>query len=779
MSSLVVLKLGKGDWKIGFSNVSVLLWESQNQIPLQFIGSLPSAPELGEVYQNWRKLYEALSANLSFRRSFLSEGFEFDEDDVTQVCDEEFFALSDELKQMFNLWLDSPSFSRLEGQLRSHLNVNSEIRVIIETEQPQLQQFPWNLWRFFDDYSYAEISLSPQEYRRISKVPRKNAGQVRILAILGNSTGIDVKQDQLMLQALKGVEIVWLVEPRRQDLDEHLWDEQGWDILFFAGHSWTHPEQGTGYLEINPTERITIEHLRNALKAALSRGLKLGIFNSCDGLGLGRELASLSIPQIIVMREAVPDLVAQTFLKLFLKAFSGGKSFYLAVREARERLQGLESEFPCASWLPVICQNPAETSFSWKDLQGNPQPEKPPLKVPVRPRLRRILLMSIPLTLVVMGVRWLGIWQSLELKAFDALMKQRPTESADSRLLIIGMDEKDISQYGYPLPDDKLAQLLNNLTTYQPAVIGVDIFRDQPVPSKTAMGYQQLSQYWQNQENVIGICGSSGDAESQSIAPPPQLSPKQVGFVDLYDDKQPTNGQDDTVRRYLLSRSPGLLEMPSRCQSSYSFALQLAYRYLDTKRISGVPDEQKNWRFGSVIVKRLENRSGGYQRLDDRGNQLLINYRNTPQIAKQIPVRSVLEGHFDLSRIKGHIVLIGVTAGSVPDLHDTPYGEIRGIYVHGHVISQILSAVIDDRPLFWWWPQWGDLLWVGFWSLTGGVLVWRLRTPFYQGIAIAVAIVVLWGVCWLVLLQGGWLPFVPPLIVMVSWIFVSRLIDKF
>ncbi|MCH2232298.1 MAG: CHASE2 domain-containing protein [Crocinitomicaceae bacterium] len=778
MSILVVLKLGKGDWQTGFFNVSVLVWESQNQIPLQFIGSLPSAPELEEVYQHWRTLYEALSVNLSFRRSSLPGGFEFDENDVTQVSDEEFFALCDKLKRMLNLWVDSPSFSRLEGQLRSHLNVNSEIRMIIETETPQLQQFPWNLWRFFDDYPYAEISLSPQEYKRIPTVPRKNAGQVRILAILGNSTGIDVEQDQLMLQQLTEVEIVWLVEPRRRDLDEHLWDERGWDILFFAGHSWTHPEQGTGYLEINPTERITIEHLRNALSAALARGLKLGIFNSCDGLGLGRELASLSIPQIIVMREAVPDMVAQNFLKLFLRAFSGGKSFYLAVREARERLQGLESEFPCASWLPVICQNPAATSFSWKQLQGNPQPDKPPLKVPVRPRLSRILLMSIPLTLMVMGGRWLGIWQSLELKAFDTLMKQRPTESADSRLLIIGMDEKDISQYGYPLPDDKLAQLLNQLTAYQPTVIGVDIFRDQPVPSKTAIGYQQLSQYWQNQENVIGICGSSGDAESQSIAPPPQLSPQQVGFVDLYDDKQPTNGQDDTVRRYLLSRSPGLLEMPSRCQTSYSFALQLAYRYLNANGISGVTDEQKNWRFASVIVKRLENRIGGYQRLNDQGNQLLINYRNTPQIAKQIPVRSVLEGHFDLSRIKGHIVLIGVTAASVPDLHDTPYGEIRGVYVHGHVISQILSAVMDNRPLFWWWPQWGDLLWVWFWSLTGGVIVWRLRIPLSQGIAIAVAIVVLWGVCWLVLLQGGWLPFVPPLIVMVSWIFVSRLINK-
>ncbi len=59
------------------------------------------------------------------------------------------------------------------------------------------------------------------------------------------------------------------------------------------------------------------------LRKAISRGLQLAIFNSCDGLGLANDLAELNIPQIIVMRSPVPDLVAQEFLKHFLKAFSG------------------------------------------------------------------------------------------------------------------------------------------------------------------------------------------------------------------------------------------------------------------------------------------------------------------------------------------------------------------------------------------------------------------------------------------------------------------------
>jgi hypothetical protein len=51
------------------------------------------------------------------------------------------------------------------------------------------------------------------------------------------------------------------------------------------------------------------------------------------------------------MREPVPDQVAQAFLKYFLETFAVGESFYLAVREARERLQGWEDQFPCATWV--------------------------------------------------------------------------------------------------------------------------------------------------------------------------------------------------------------------------------------------------------------------------------------------------------------------------------------------------------------------------------------------------------------------------------------------
>ncbi|MUG99959.1 CHAT domain-containing protein [Scytonema sp. UIC 10036] len=108
--------------------------------------------------------------------------------------------------------------------------------------------------------------------------------------------------------------------------------------------------------------------LEPELRKAVKRGLQLAIFNSCDGFGIARQLAEFHLPNIIVMREPVPDEVAQKFLQRFLEAFAAGKPLHLAVRRAREKINRLESKFPGATWLPMTFQNPAEPPLTWQAL---------------------------------------------------------------------------------------------------------------------------------------------------------------------------------------------------------------------------------------------------------------------------------------------------------------------------------------------------------------------------------------------------------------------------
>ena len=151
MSKLVVLKLGKGNWQEGFSNVNIQVSEPNYPMSLQLNGSLPPDPKLWDDYQQWRSLYEALSENIRLRRhrNSMSSMMEFDTEEVTHISDGEFLYLCEQLETQLNQWLSTESFSRIERQLRSHVNVSDEIRLIIETENEELRRFPWHLWHFF------------------------------------------------------------------------------------------------------------------------------------------------------------------------------------------------------------------------------------------------------------------------------------------------------------------------------------------------------------------------------------------------------------------------------------------------------------------------------------------------------------------------------------------------------------------------------------------------------------------------------------------------------
>jgi hypothetical protein len=364
MSRLVVLSLGQGNLHEGCATVTAQLGQADNPYQMKFTASLPAAPKIYELYQTWQSVYYAFYQRLSWRLdNEVDDNFEIEEDCVTNISEADIHGLCKLLSKRINTWLNSTKFRKIDQQLRTQLKPSEEIRFIIETNDHLLRRLPWHLWNFFEDYPYAEVALSAPEYQKPKKLLANNrTGQVRILAIFGNNQGIDISQDKTLLDKLSTqAEVKFLIEPNVGHLNEQLW-QQNSDILFFAGHSFS---QEKGFLQINKTDTITLEQLKYGLRQAISRGLKLAIFNSCDGLGLAQELQDLQIPQVIVMREPVPDVVAQEFLKYFLAEFSSGKSLYTAVRFARERLQGLEGEYPCATWLPIIFQNPAEPSMIW------------------------------------------------------------------------------------------------------------------------------------------------------------------------------------------------------------------------------------------------------------------------------------------------------------------------------------------------------------------------------------------------------------------------------
>lgn len=762
MNKFVILEIGNADTEQRYP-VNLRIGDSINSTIIQSRGWFPPVTKFLKAYNDLQLIRRDLGCGVSRELEPITRALEYiKKGQVTKISVQE---SANSVKNAVDNWLDDGDslFRPVRDKLLQVLSANrGNVRLMIQTDDVYLWGFPWHLWDKLDEFKiepiFSRLTNKEFDFQRINP---KN--KVRILAILGDSTKIDVQADLLLLKesiAYNDGEIEPLVATSRHNLNEQLW-ERNWDIIFFAGHSSSNPDYSQGKLAISETETITIADLKEGLANAIKHGLKLVIFNSCDGMGLVNELASLQIPAVIAMRERVPDQVAQKFLEYFLEAFAREKKCLRdSVRKARERLHGMEGEYPCASWLPMIYEDPSVEPATWIELlKGNEEERQ---RVSIWPNLRAVLMISLLVTGVVMGLRWVGVLEPVEKKAFDQLTEIMPDKGLDSRLLIVQATAYDFKQLNneYPLQDKTIVRVLEKLNKHKPRTIGLDILRDVP----EGQGRAELIKYLQQHELVIPICTFPSEKIPQGIAPPPNLPDDRPGFSDIVKDF------DGTIRRHLLTMKP---YPSSECKTSYSFSFQLALHYLDNnpKRIFRRSFRhfitKNHWKLGTTDFKNLENNQGFYQKQEMGGFQIILNYRSRKSltnIGEKVTLMEVLNDQVNPSYIRDKIVLIGVTDPTRGNIYyNTPYNqEIPGLMFLAQMVSQILTVVEDHIPLMWFLPQWGDTLLILIWSMVGSFFTLRFQSRLLLGLAQGASLIILYGVCLLFLLTIGCvLPLIP------------------
>ncbi|MEO1182428.1 MAG: CHASE2 domain-containing protein, partial [Cyanobacteria bacterium J06636_28] len=187
--------------------------------------------------------------------------------------------------------------------------------------------------------------------------------------------------------------------------------------------------------------------------------------------------------------------------------------------------------------------------------------------------------------------------------------------------------------------------------------------------------------------------------------------------------------------------------------------------------------------------------SGGYRSIDAGGHQILLNYRNLPspeQIADQVTLGEVLAGGVSEESIRDRIVLIGTTATSFGDYWVTPYShgqnglqETAGVFLQAHMVSYLLSAVLDGRPLIQTWPDWVEMLWILSWTASSSIATYGVSTttqPQWKRVALvgSVTQVSFLSLCWLSLTQFGyWLPWISASMAIVSTVGSTALYRRF
>ena len=365
--------------------------------------------------------------------------------------------------------------------------------------------------------------------------------------------------------------------------------------------------------------------------------------------------------------------------------------------------------------------------------------------------LQPLIITWIAVMGTLLGVRHLGWLQPLELNAFDLMVQLRPDAEADPRLLIVKVTDNDINAFKkWPISDGVLAKALAELARLEPAAIGLDIIRDIPYEPGNAELATQLKN-----PKVFPIT-LIGNSKYDRVPPPPNIPDKRVGFNDLVVDP------DGRVRRNLMFAGDGKTTVTS-------LSMRLAFAYFKSKKIEGELTKDNEIKVKQTVFSKLKSESGGYQKIEAKGYQVMLNYRSPENIAKSVTLSQVLEGEVDPKLVKGKIVLIGVTALTVKDIFSTPYSATKsanrstpGVLIHATATSQILSAVLDRKGLFWYWDEWQEILWIAVWGAVGGWLAWQLENSVSligSGIA---AFASLFGFSFFLFTQQGWIPLIAP-----------------
>ncbi|TAD75541.1 MAG: CHASE2 domain-containing protein [Oscillatoriales cyanobacterium] len=804
---------------------------------------------------------------------------------------------ADRLANTMNQWLHGPEFREIERALLKFGQPNDRLWLSIHTDDPHARLLPWQVWEALSDYRF-EWGCAPMDGWHLERPFRRvQPGLVQVLAVLGDRDCLDLSPDREALQQLQRdelAEVTLLDTPSAESFFQRLYQTAP-DVLVFSGHGRPGGNRRSGQITIAPGQNLSIEDFSHALDRAVRNGLQVGIFNCCNSIDLAQSLHRLHLPVAIVMRAPVPDLLAQQFIKDFLRLYAQEDSLAIAFREARRGLQSLESKFPGATWLPLIYHHPFTELPNWSglrlaiapptaaptltdrntdgdingDINGDTDgdtingdtdghiprntdhdikrniPHKIPRNTdhwvdhwvdrvttpqrdwsvedvdplpadlgltdiesdvsiaPIAPTLiaptstrplpvpenwqRRVIrllgrslgrslgIAAIATAFIAAAGRWI---EPIELAIYDFGLQQRPAEPIDDRFLLVTIDQADMDyqvRQGWQrliwqgtagsLAPEALTRLLDRLRDIQPSAIGLDIYY--PRSSHSPAQWKQWAQ-----QGLFGICKvADPTSETAEIPAPPHLPGDRLTFTDLDADA------DGVVRRQLLTmpmtKSTG--QLGRLCQTEYALSAALADHYLQQQ--GQVPQHRRatgQWGYGDRLIPQLASGAGGYGPLVAAENQLLLNFRQGTQPWRSISLTQVLvEGIPPQWRPRARpIVLIGRIDRHSNDWWLVPGGRtIPGLELQAHGASQLISTVLDNRPLLQAlaWPAKG--FWIGAWVgivVLGGCCLperspWRHRLSWVGGAIGLMTIISALSFGW----WGWWLPTASPAIAMI------------
>ena len=342
----------------------------------------------------------------------------------------------------------------------------------------------------------------------------------------------------------------------------------------------------------------------------------------------------------------------------------------------------------------------------------------------------------------------------LALAGYDVYQAARPRELENLPVTVVDIDERSLAALGrWPWPRSLLARLLDRIGQHQPAVVGIDMFMPEPdplspdrvlahaepEPPRRSAGLPALpsndtvlAAALTANRSVLAIAGMPNATgmtlrvapfsirdisapSSSAAAAVPTIEHFAGALTSLDELNRAASGwglisdgsAGDTIRRIPLvadiggSLTPAFAVELIRLAAGAS-ALRLEVSGTAVKGISIGPAFIPTERDGAVRI-----------------------YFSQRRAERLVSAVDVLEDRVDPERIRGRLILVGVSGIGLSDYHPTPLGvSMPGTEIQAQLLENILDGTLLVRP------DWAPAFETALFCLLGALLVWA--TPGWR-----------------------------------------------
>ncbi len=394
--------------------------------------------------------------------------------------------------------------------------------------------------------------------------------------------------------------------------------------------------------------------------------------------------------------------------------------------------------------------------------------------------LRKPTFACFFLSMLIVGalllVRSQGGLQRLELIAYDQFVKGRmKADSTDDRIVLIGMTEDDLTEYGFPIPDGELLKVIEAIDKHKPATIVLDMYRDLPEPRN-----QSKEAYAAFQQKLLKLERLHVLERVGVVGPPPAF----VGTDRVLANNLRKDVHVDGVYR----RGSLYIEEGKTGDAFQSLSLWMALAYLEEKGVEygfepGEAADKPLLRLNKTIIPRLTSDAGGYVGLQAPDYDYLADFEaplkfrvqstspDNPlgQFSRDTPYDysfgDVLRRTIPENALKGKVVIMATVMQSIKDSNPTPIDEnLRGVQQHIVLCHQLLGFALDGKKPLGWWPEWVEALWIAGCTFAGGLLGLWLRSPLRLVPAVGLLLFGIGYGAYFAFHHGVWILFAAPAI---------------